>query len=87
MSLIKKYLKNVVDGKLTKNNQILFNLQEIFNLIPDISSEDKIKAFLTKNNDTTFVMYVCSMVRTIISLHNLIDNRLMNKGFKELLTK
>ncbi len=51
--------------------------------MPDISSEDKIKAFLTKNNDTTFVIYVCSIIRAIVSLHNLIDNRIMNKEAKE----
>merc|ERR1739848_246327 len=73
------YLKNVVEKKLPRNNQILFNLQEIFNLLPDISSDSKIKAFLTKNNDTTFVIYVCSIIRAITSLHNLIDNRIMNK--------
>lgn len=52
-------------------------------MLPDISSEEKLKAFLSKNNDTTFVMYVCSMIRSVVSLHNLIDNRLMNKEFKE----
>ena len=38
---------------------------------------------MTKNNDTTFVIYVCSIIRAIVSLHNLIDNRIMNKEAKE----
>ena len=54
----------------------------MFNLLPDISSEEKIKAFLTKNNDTTFVIYVCSIIRSIVSLHGLINNREMNKEAK-----
>ena len=52
-------------------------------MLPDISSEEKIKAFLTKNNDTTFVLYVCSIIRAIVSLHRVIDNRILNRETKE----
>ena len=38
---------------------------------------------MTKNNDTTFVIYVCSIIRAIVSLHKLIDNRITNKEAKE----
>ena len=49
----------------------------------NFNSEEKIKAFLTKNNDTTFVIYICSIIRAIVSLHHLIDNRIMNKEAKQ----
>lgn len=37
------------------------------------------KAFQTKNNDLIFVLYVCSLTRSIISLHTLINNKLQNR--------
>lgn len=37
------------------------------------------KGLSAKNNDMLFVLYICSLSRSIISLHNLIDNKLENK--------
>lgn len=38
-----------------------------------------IKSFAAKNNDMMFVLYVCSLSKSIIALHSLINNKLQNK--------
>ena len=85
---IRRYLEDVESGKLQINNKILFNLQvgacaltrqDIFNLLPNLNIEDVIKSFSMKTNDFMHMTYVCSLVRSLISLHNLINNKIANK--------
>ena len=38
-----------------------------------------IKSFAAKNNDMMFVLYVCSLSKSIIALHSLINNKLSNR--------
>jgi len=38
-----------------------------------------IKAFSVKSNDYMYVIYVCSMIKSVVSLHNLINNKIGNK--------
>jgi len=84
MATIQKYLENVIDKQLEPNYQIIFNLQEIFNSLPNTTSEDFAKALLTKNNDHNFVLYISSIIRSIVALHNLINNKLQNKEAEKL---
>lgn len=58
--------------------------KEIFNALPNTTSEDFSKALLTKNNDHNFVLYISSIIRAIVSLHNLINNKLQNKEAEKL---
>jgi 26S proteasome regulatory subunit N8 len=37
--------------------------------------EQVVKSFAVKTNDELLVMYLSSMVRSVIALHNLIDNK------------
>jgi len=77
--LICDYLAKVVAGSLPVNHQILCNLQDIFNLLPDVSSPESVKAFSVQTNDQLLVIYLASLVRAVIALHNLIDNKLANR--------
>jgi 26S proteasome regulatory subunit N8 len=77
--LIRDYLEKVVAGKLPINYQIICNLQDIFNLLPDVSSPETVKAFSVQTNDQLLVIYLASLVRAVIALHNLIDNKLENQ--------
>ncbi|RKP10676.1 maintenance of mitochondrial structure and function-domain-containing protein [Thamnocephalis sphaerospora] len=77
--LIREYLAKVVAGKLPVNHQIICNLQDIFNLLPDVSSPETVKAFSVQTNDQLLVIYLASLVRAVIALHNLIDNKLENQ--------
>ena len=51
----------------------------MFNLLPNLTSEEMVRALMTKNNDMNFVIYVCSIIRSTVALHNLINNKLQNK--------
>lgn len=76
---IRSYLQQVVDGKLPVNHQIIYALQDIFNLLPDITHGDLVKSLYVKTNDQMLVVYLASMIRSVIALHNLIDNKLSNQ--------
>ncbi|KAI9209566.1 maintenance of mitochondrial structure and function-domain-containing protein [Polychytrium aggregatum] len=76
---IKDYLEKVVKGQLPVNHQIMYNLQDIFNLLPNLDVPDTIKAFSIKTNDEYLVIYISSLVRAVIALHNLITNKLENR--------
>jgi len=49
---ISKYLQSVYDGKLPMNQEIIYQLQEVFNLLPDQDSEELVKSFAMETNDT-----------------------------------
>lgn len=79
MEEMAKYLDNVVKGRLPVNHQIIYNIQNMFNLSPNLSAPSTVKAFITQNNDNMMAIYLSSMLRSVIALHNLIDNKLHNR--------
>nr|CAG4644092.1 EOG090X08WI [Lepidurus arcticus] len=76
---IHEYLDQVVAGKLPVNHAIVYKLQDIFNLIPDVTHPTFVKALHTRTNDQLLVVYLASLTRSIIALHNLINNKLANR--------
>ncbi|KAI8127286.1 26S proteasome non-ATPase regulatory subunit 7 [Lucilia cuprina] len=80
---IKNYLQRVGDGKMPINYQIVYQLQDIFNLLPDITNDQFTETMYVKTNDQMLVVYLASMVRSIIALHNLINNKLANRDAEE----
>lgn len=60
--MILEYLRRVEDGSASINNQIVYNLQEILNLMPSIADVEKMKAFNAKTNDNYFAIYISSIV-------------------------
>jgi len=75
---IRHYLQKVVDGKLPVNHQIIYNLQDIFNLLPNLNVNETVKSFSVKTNDQLLVIYLSSLIRAVIALHNLINNKIEN---------
>lgn len=75
---IRDYLQKVVSGKLPVNHQIIYNLQDIFNLLPNLENNEMVNSFSTKTNDQLLLIYLSSMIRAVIALHNLIDNKIDN---------
>merc|ERR1711981_1177708 len=73
------YLQQVVDGKLPMNHQITYLLQDIFNLLPDVTNPQFVKSINVNTNDQMLVLYTSSLIRSIIALHNLINNKINNK--------
>merc|ERR1711972_1078729 len=80
---ISQYLSQVVAGKLPMNQEIIYQLQEVFNPLPDQDSEELVKSFAMETNDMMLALYLGSILRSTVALHNLINNKIKNKKLKE----
>ncbi|SOV84297.1 26S proteasome regulatory subunit RPN8,putative [Plasmodium sp.] len=76
---ISAYLNDILNGNIEMNIKILYNLQNVFSLLPDIENVDLVQAFMVKNNDLMLNIYIGSITRSVIALHNLINNKIENK--------
>lgn len=61
------------------NHAVVYQLQDIFNLLPDVADQQFVKCVHTKTNDQMLVVYLASLTRSVIALHNLINNKLTNR--------
>ena len=52
-------------------------------MLPNLQIEEMMKAFSVKSNDYMYVLYVSSLIKSVISLHNLINNKIHNKEQEE----
>ena len=73
------YLDKVCKGELPPNHQLINQIQAIFNLLPNLETEEMAKAFAVNANDNLLVLYLSSLIRSVIALHNLINNKLNNR--------
>jgi len=76
---MKLYLEKVAKGDLPMNHEITYQLQDIFNLLPDVTHPSFVRSLQVNTNDQMLVMYIASIIRSVIALHNLINNKLANK--------
>lgn len=76
---ISAYLERVLSGKLPMNHAILYNLQDMFNLMPDLQIKQLTQSFTTNTNDNMMTIYISSLIRSICALHDLINNKIVNK--------
>jgi len=76
---IKSYMDKVVDGTLPVNHEVMGHLQDAFNLLPNLNLEDYVKGFAVKTNDMMLIIYLSSLIRSVIALHDLINNKVLNK--------
>ena len=60
------YSIQVVDEKLPMNHQITYLLQDIFNLLPDVTNPQFVKSINVNTNDQMLVLYTSSLIRSII---------------------
>ncbi|GAA5990427.1 hypothetical protein JCM11641_007941 [Rhodosporidiobolus odoratus] len=80
---IKDYLELVVAGTLPVNHQIIYNLQDIFNLLPNLEAaarggddaDASKRPFTVATNDQLLVMYLSSLIRAVMALHDLVLNK------------
>ncbi|XP_022342055.2 26S proteasome non-ATPase regulatory subunit 7-like [Crassostrea virginica] len=79
VSDINGYLQKVTSKQLPVNHQIVYQLQDVFNLLPDVNLQDFVKSVYVKTNDQMLVVYLASLIRSIIALHNLISNKIQNR--------
>ena len=76
---IKEYLTKVIAGKIPVNSQIIYNIQEIFNLLPNFDTESLIKAMSIQTNNNYLVLYLSWLTKTVIALHKLLNNKIAIK--------
>ena len=48
-------------------------------MLPNLKVEDTVRSFSVKTNDYMHMVYVSSLIRSVISLHNLINNKVQGK--------
>ncbi|KAF8999819.1 maintenance of mitochondrial structure and function-domain-containing protein [Cyathus striatus] len=72
---IQKYLADVAAGKMPVNHQIIYHLQDALNLLPDLSDPTLTQSFASSTNDQMLVVYLSSLLRAVIALHALVDNK------------
>ena len=78
------YLNQVAEGKLPQNPEIIYQLQEIFNLLPsDMAYPELARAFNVEANDEMLALYLGSVMRVTMGLHNLINNKIKNREAKD----
>lgn len=91
------YLQKVLDGDLPVNHTILGNLQDVFNLLPNLSTPkgstdsatakpaggDLAYAMSIKTNDQLMAIYLSSLIRAITAFHDLIENKIQNRQQQE----
>lgn len=73
---MKDYLNAVVEGKMKVNQDIIANMQTIFNLLPNLNVEELVKSMMVKTNDMHMVIYLSSLIRSVIALHDLVNNKI-----------
>ncbi|GAW80193.1 26S proteasome regulatory subunit RPN8 [Plasmodium gonderi] len=76
---ISTYLNDILNGNIEMNIKILYNLQNVFSLLPDTENPELVEAFMIKNNDIMLNVFIGSITRSVIALHNLINNKIENK--------
>ncbi len=57
------------------NHQIAYYLQDALNLLPDLSNQETTQSFASTTNDELLVVYLSSLLRAVIALHALVDNK------------
>lgn len=69
------YLLDVAGGTLPVNHQIVYHLQDALNLLPDLSDAVLTQSFTSSTNDELLVVYLSTLLRAVIALHALVDNK------------
>ncbi len=70
------YLQAVARGEVKPNHEIIANLQTILNLLPNLNTPDLVKSLIVKTNDLEMAMYLAALIRSVIALHDLVNNKI-----------
>ncbi len=75
LSDVQRYLVDVSHGTMPVNHQIVYFLQDALNLLPDLADPALTASFASSTNDALLVVYLSSLLRAVIALHALVDNK------------
>lgn len=76
VGVIREYLDDVLKGKRKLDKDIVKILQEIMSKLPKVMNEEFKREISCKLNDNYLNMYVTSIVKNVINVHNLLNNRI-----------
>ena len=79
LTSIIEYVEAVRSGQLPQSNMIINQIQELFNLLPDVHSSEAQEAMTVAANEQAFMLFTGNVVRTVIALHELINNKLEDR--------
>jgi 26S proteasome regulatory subunit N8 len=69
---MKDYLQNCDNP----NQDIVANMQTILNLLPNLNTNELVRAMLVKTNDMHMAIYLSALIRSVIALHDLVNNKI-----------
>jgi len=72
---VQRYLSDIAGGAMPLNHAIAYHLQDALNLLPDLRDPALTGAFATSTNDELLVVYLSALVRAVLALHALVDNK------------
>jgi 26S proteasome regulatory subunit N8 len=72
---VSSYLERVLQGSLPVNIEILYSIQSLLALLPNLNAEPLKTALFEVINDEHLVLYISSLVRSVTSLHDLVINK------------
>eukprot|EP00977_Amphora_coffeiformis_P027796 scaffold34646_cov173-Amphora_coffeaeformis.AAC.2 len=72
----KEYLEAVIRGDRPYHPEIMANLQTIVNLLPNLNQPALVRAMIVKTNDMLAAIYLASLIRSVMALHDLISNKI-----------
>jgi 26S proteasome regulatory subunit N8 len=72
----KDYLEACASGSVKVNPDIVANLQTILNLLPNLNTEEMVRSMLIKTNDMHMAIYLSALIRSVIAIHDLINNKI-----------
>lgn len=72
---IRAYLDAVLSGALPPNHDVLTYLQDVFSLLPNMSVAALPSSLAVKSNDMMLAIYLAALIRSVLALHKLVDNK------------
>ena len=81
---IRGYLTDVLEGRRRQDPQIVRALHQIMSRLPKLLSEELKQVMSTRMNDNYLSIYVSSLVKGVINIHYLLNNRIKALEEREL---
>jgi 26S proteasome regulatory subunit N8 len=72
----KDYLEAVAAGKHKGSPEIVANLQTIWSLLPNLNHDELVRSMIVKTNDMHMAIYLAALIRSVIALHDLVNNKI-----------
>lgn len=83
LRVLSAYLNAVAEGRMPANPEIIANAQTVLNRLPDTSVKEMSDAIAEGLNDQTLSVFIGTLTRSVLSLHDLLNNRTQYRKVEE----